>query len=73
MKVTKKAVTSALNPFGGWNYAYNFKESQRIVLFPSGRIEQMKQALSDCGIEVVECVPPKDLCTGYMELARSPE
>ena len=67
-KVTKKLVSEILTSFTGWNFAYDFKESQKIFLFSYSNHVRITEHLSARDIEVVEYKPAETPITGFMKL-----
>lgn len=65
--VTKKAVMEALGNVFGWNFSYNFKESQTLITF--GRDAQIIERLQANGFDIVEHRPHESPRTGNIKLA----
>jgi len=69
-RVTKKAVREALDSFTGWNFAHDFKESQKLILYSHANLPRLTDRLSLCNINVADMRPTEPPLTGYLKLAR---
>ena len=67
-RVTKKLVKEALASFTGWQFSYNFKESNRIILFGRANENRIVEHLKLYRVVVLEHIPQDPWRTGSMKL-----